>query len=660
MAVWDRYIERARKVKKDGLPDWVQKRKEGMEEAHDAVKAGGLAWKDPDSNSGQMQDDQKGWGNVLAEAAKHREGYNMFFESENEPRFGYWVAEKAEDFRDALVTLWRPMHDEDKGDREMLRRIREDADMRYRSLSALDTQDQTVLGRIRAFYERIPEGTRTGGPKNFNLVTRLVTHLDLDRYPSLMPSQCRHAWARTRFIRDRDKTKDRLAPGEREIKYGYLLKFLDDFIKEADSRNLKIKSRLEASIIVEHLYWEDYHKRKASKVVERDHQQEDRTATMNDNPSRPFADLAGELFFRDDQALQEIKFLLDDKRQVILQGPPGTGKTYFARKLARVLTESYRNPSSDPKRDMDGKLFGYGVGLRPLKDGPVRDVWEIADQYSKDTRDKVLRICTAKGINPGTARGQYLHWKASRERVRLVQFHPSYSYEDFVQGYRPTLLGGNPGFELTDGPLIEMAKLARTEPRANHFLVVDEINRGNLAKVFGELYFLLEYREAEMHLQYSNEPFSLPNNLYIIGTMNTADRSIALVDLALRRRFHFVEFHPKVPPIKGLLSRWLKENAPKMSWIADVVDRANKKLDDHHASIGPTYFMRKIGQLDEDWVRMTWEHNVLPYIEERFFGDQERLKQFDLKALRKNAAHNARKDNGNDAADDPAPDTFGE
>ena len=83
--------------------------------------------------------------------------------------------------------------------------------------------------------------------------------------------------------------------------------------------------------------------------------------------------------------------------------------------------------------------------------------------------------------------------------------------------------------------------------RRSHFLVIDEINRGNLSKVFGELYFLLEYRDEEMRLLYADEPFSLPDNLYIIGTMNTADRSIALVDLALRRRFHFVEFHPDTP-----------------------------------------------------------------------------------------------------------------
>ena len=140
------------------------------------------------------------------------------------------------------------------------------------------------------------------------------------------------------------------------------------------------------------------------------------------------------------------------------------------------------------------------------------------------------------------------HLAGSEERVTLVQLHPSYAYEDFVQGFRPTLKDRQPGFELRDGPLLRAAKQARADaqkdPDAKHFLVIDEINRGNLAKVLGELYFLLEYRDESIRLQYSDKPFSLPGNLYVIGTMNTADRSIALVDLALRRRFYFVEFHP--------------------------------------------------------------------------------------------------------------------
>ena len=227
------------------------------------------------------------------------------------------------------------------------------------------------------------------------------------------------------------------------------------------------------------------------------------------------------------------------------------------------------------------------------------------------------------------------HLAGSEDRVMLVQLHPSYAYEDFVRGFRPKLINNQPGFELTDGPLLLAAERARAEPDEKHFLVIDEINRGKVATVFGELYYLLEYRGEAMRLQYqrdADESFSLPDNLYIIGTMNTADRSIALVDLALRRRFYFVEFHPDKEPIKDLLRRWLRQKSPGMEVVADVVDRANEKLrDDPHAAIGPSYFMKE--SLDKQAVERIWEHSVRPYIEERLFGEGDRLDEFDLNKL---------------------------
>ena len=238
------------------------------------------------------------------------------------------------------------------------------------------------------------------------------------------------------------------------------------------------------------------------------------------------------------------------------------------------------------------------------------------------------------------------------ERVRVVQFHPSYAYEDFVQGFRPTLEGGSHGFKLRDGPLRELARRARETEDELHVLVIDEINRGNLSKVFGELYFLLEYRKVKMRLQYSDDEFSLPENLWIIGTMNTADRSIALVDLALRRRFHFVEFHPDKAPVQGLLHRWLQERASGMEWVADVVDRANDKLSDRHASIGPSYFMKE--DLDEEMVEMIWEHNVLPYVEEQLFGERDQLDEFNLDRLR----HEPEDDSESDATGDQGEESF--
>ena len=230
------------------------------------------------------------------------------------------------------------------------------------------------------------------------------------------------------------------------------------------------------------------------------------------------------------------------------------------------------------------------------------------------------------------------HLARSDERCQLVQFHPSYSYEDFVRGYRPTLVGDRqPGFALKDGPFMQIARQAEDDPDGQYFLIIDEINRGNLAKVFGELYFLLEYRETPMNLMYQEEDeaaFTMPDNLHIVGTMNTADRSIALVDLALRRRFAFVDFSMNEEPVKGLLRRWLQATGlGKMEWVADVVDRANGKLDDRHAAIGPSYFMDP--HLDDSAVERIWKHGVLPYIEEHLFGERDRFGDFALDKLRR-------------------------
>ena len=116
--------------------------------------------------------------------------------------------------------------------------------------------------------------------------------------------------------------------------------------------------------------------------------------------------------------------------------------------------------------------------------------------------------------------------------------------------------------------------------------------------------------------------------------MNTADRSIALVDLALRRRFYFVEFHPDDEPVRGVLRRWLSAKHPRMEWVADVVEEANKQLrDDRHAAIGPSYFMKKDG-LDDAIVKRIWEHSILPYIEERRFGGDKVSDEFDLEKLK--------------------------
>ena len=340
-------------------------------------------------------------------------------------------------------------------------------------------------------------------------------------------------------------------------------------------------------------------------------------------------------------------------------------------KIARLYTDLVTTPSDD----LDRQLAQIREALTP-KYGPNFNLWDgkvlkdrepdpppappepdvetradLAKRLFMDPPDYLDRIVGLLEHRrqvifygpPGTGKTYVARELAAhlagheKDRFDLVQLHPSYAYEDFVEGYRPAPAGeGMGGFGLREGPLKRIARRAEKAGDEEKFvLIIDEINRGNLSKVLGELYFLLEYRKEEITLQYSDKGFSLPPNLLIIGTMNTADRSIALVDSALRRRFHFVPFFPDEPPIKGLLASWLKAKNPEMAWVASVLDLANEKLGRRHTAIGPSHFMHE--NLDGEWAKLIWEHSVLPYIEEQFFGEGDRLAEFDLDRLRREA-----------------------
>jgi 5-methylcytosine-specific restriction protein B len=225
------------------------------------------------------------------------------------------------------------------------------------------------------------------------------------------------------------------------------------------------------------------------------------------------------------------------------------------------------------------------------------------------------------------------HLAAHGGGCRLVQFHPSYTYEDFFEGYRPRVEeDGVLRFELVPGALRTIAEEAKNHPSTPYLLIIDEINRGNIAKIFGELYFLLEYREEQIALQYSGgEPFALPPNLFLIGTMNTADRSIALVDTALRRRFYFVELSPTKPPIDGVLARWLDAHDHDRE-AADFLEALNAEIDDDEFAIGPSYFMSRNGATPN--LDRIWANAIMPLLQERYHGTDVDLGRFTLEALR--------------------------
>jgi 5-methylcytosine-specific restriction enzyme B len=229
------------------------------------------------------------------------------------------------------------------------------------------------------------------------------------------------------------------------------------------------------------------------------------------------------------------------------------------------------------------------------------------------------------------------------ENVELVQFHPSYSYEDFFEGFRPREdeKSADVAFRLTAGPLRDIAERASREGNRHipYFLIIDELNRANLAKVFGELYFLLEYRKRSVRLTYSNEAFFLPQNLFIIGTMNTADRSIALVDAAMRRRFSFVELSPDAAPTKQLLHRWLASEG-KDPEPALLLDELNRRIEDKDFRIGPSYLMKK-GVYRDGGLERAWRTKILPLLEEHHYGEGINVdKRYGLTALRRAIARN--------------------
>jgi hypothetical protein len=213
------------------------------------------------------------------------------------------------------------------------------------------------------------------------------------------------------------------------------------------------------------------------------------------------------------------------------------------------------------------------------------------------------------------------------DAVHIVQFHPSYAYEDFVEGLRPVARDGQVAFEVVPGALVKVADHAR---RVDHpvVLVIDEMNRANLPSVFGELLYLLEYRDKEIRLLHRDR-FSLPPNLYVIGTMNTADRSIRSVDTALRRRFDIFE----CPPRSDILDAYYRNgrNNSEIVGLGEGLRKLNDLLTqhlDHHHTVGHSFFMAR--NFTQNDLRCTWLRQIRPLIDEYFFDQPDLVQQFDL------------------------------
>lgn len=266
--------------------------------------------------------------------------------------------------------------------------------------------------------------------------------------------------------------------------------------------------------------------------------------------------------------VDQLLALIEWKKQIILDGPPGSGKTYIADLLGRYLTDN------------------------PLV-GPTDDSFA------------------------------------------LVQFHQSYGYEDFVQGIRPeTNAGGQLEYRVRGGIFKEFCTIAARNLERKFVILIDEINRANISRVFGELLLLLEYRDKEARLAYSRpgEPlFSIPANVYVIGTMNNVDRSLTTVDYALRRRFYFYRLQPVVDGKAPVLEKWLKnhdippEDQKRILGDFIALNQRIAGIAGEDFQVGHSYFMDE-HIADPAVLQRIWQYTIRPLLEEYFYNHRDRAK----------------------------------
>lgn len=222
----------------------------------------------------------------------------------------------------------------------------------------------------------------------------------------------------------------------------------------------------------------------------------------------------------------------------------------------------------------------------------------------------------------------------SEDRIEMIQFHQSYSYEDFIQGYRPS----KENFDLKNGIFYEICEKAKNDNPTPYFLIIDEINRGNLSKIFGELMMLIEADKRgesnKLTLAYSsNQHFYIPDNLYIIGTMNTADRSLTVVDYALRRRFAFIKMKPN---FNNQFEAFLLKKRISQDIISSITNKMttlNKIINSDESlgagfEIGHSYFCSYKSGDHQKWLSNVFKYEIVPLIEEYWFDDQQLIEEY--------------------------------
>lgn len=306
-------------------------------------------------------------------------------------------------------------------------------------------------------------------------------------------------------------------------------------------------------------------------------------------------------------------------KAIILYGPPGTGKTYQAQEVVNQLLE-----------------------IRP--DGSTVSAGEVTE----------LDDCNFSKLFPANVKPSTI---SSRGCWALIQFHPTYSYHDFIGGIMPTLTGDTLGYERKEGIFKRFCDAAKANSKKPFVLIIDEINRADLSAVFGELMYALEYRNKKVDVLHFG-PFEIPDNVYVIGTMNSADKSLVTFDLALRRRFLFFKLIPEM----SVLNDWNKDQRPPIheddiEQLIKKAEKLNKAVVGRGANelglpedygIGQAYFMkisdfcvRPVSSTEEEsrysiteFAReQLWTYHLEPLLEE-YLGAEIEAKKNDLKTLR--------------------------
>ncbi len=395
-----------------------------------------------------------------------------------------------------------------------------------------------------------------------------------------------------------------------------------------------------------------------------------------------------------DRDVRAILVALMRTRNVILYGPPGTGKTYLAKRVAEALvepqTEAPISPEAAMQKAIEGLTLHEVLALGMYRAGPQGryTVAEINEQevvslrlpesrvgHPRNTIWRVLLTHTDPGsetVRTTLRHEPYLFDKDERSRwfltdvgrdyveqslapnlatlssssrpvaepadyVEWATFHQSYSYEDFVEGLRPRLAEVSTedvDYQIVPGVFRVVCERAAKDPRNKYVLVIDEINRGNVAKILGELITLLEddkragqANALTVTLPYSQERFSVPGNLYIIGTMNSTDRSIALLDTALRRRFAFIELMPRPELLGDVVVDTAEDEVSLAALLRALNGWLRKNLDRDH-QVGHSYLL-KVAQAPEheraDLLEFVWSCQILPLLQEYFYSQPDKL-----------------------------------